>query len=88
MDRVRGLSGPVKIGLAAAAIAMVLVLIGIARGNVPLNPLSIVMALVISGGSWGLVAWAIATAARDVESDLAESEAEPEAVAETVEQPS
>ena len=88
MDRVRGLSGPVKIGLAAAVVAMVLVLIGIARGNVPLNPLSIVMALVISGGSWGLVAWAIATAARDVESDLAEGKAEPEPVAEAVEQPS
>jgi hypothetical protein len=74
MHRLRGLSGPVKIGLAAAAVAMVLVLIGIARGNVPLNPLSIVMALVISGGSWGVVAWAIATAARDVESDLAVDE--------------
>ena len=53
-----------KIGLAAAAIAAVLVIIGIIRGNVPLNPLSILLALLISAGSWGLVAWAIATAAR------------------------
>ena len=67
-----------KIGLAAAAIAAVLVIIGIIRGNVPLNPLSILLALLISAGSWGLVAWAIATAAADVESDIAEAEAEVE----------
>lgn len=67
-----------KIGLAAAAIAAVLVIIGIIRGNVPLNPLSILLALLISAGSWGLVAWAIATAAVDVESDVAEAEAEVE----------
>ena len=74
----RRLSGPMKIGLAAAAIAAVLVIIGIIRGNVPLNPLSILLALLISAGSWGLVAWAIATAAVDVESDVAEAEAEAE----------
>jgi len=67
-----------KIGLAAAAIAAVLVIIGIIRGNVPLNPVSILLALLISAGSWGLVAWAIATAAVDVESDIAEAEAEAE----------
>ena len=67
-----------KIGLAAAAIAAVLVIIGIIRGNVPLNPLSILLALLISAGSWGLVAWAIATAAVDVESDVVEAEAEAE----------
>lgn len=67
-----------KIGLAAAAIAAVLVIIGIIRGNVPLNPLSILLALLISAGSWGLVAWAIATAAVDVELDVAEAEAEAE----------
>ncbi len=33
----RRLSGPMKIGLAAAAIAAVLVIIGIIRGNVSLN---------------------------------------------------
>ena len=65
-----------KIGLAAAAIAAVLVIIGIIRGNVPLNPLSILLALLISAGSWGLVAWAIATAAVDVEADVAEAELE------------
>ena len=68
------LSVPLRIGISAAALAIVLALIGIARGNVPLNPLSILLALLISGGAWGLVAWAVATAAVDVESDVAEAE--------------
>jgi len=72
MDRLKRLSGPLKIGLGAAAIAILLVIIGILRGNVPANPLSILMALLIGGASWFVVAWAIATAARDVESDLTE----------------
>ncbi len=71
MNHLRHLSGPIKIGLAAAAVAILLAIIGILRGNVPTNPLSILLALGISGGSWFLVAWAIATAARDVEHDLA-----------------
>lgn len=70
----RRLSGPLKIGLVAAAVGIALALVGIARGNVPLNPTSVLLALLISGGSWGLVAWAVATAAYDVESDLAEAE--------------
>lgn len=64
------LPGPVKIGLIAAGLALLLALIGIARGNVPLNPLSIALALLISAGSWGIVAWAVATAAADVDEDL------------------
>jgi len=37
------------------------------------------MAIIISGGTWGLVSWAIATAAVDVERDVAEAEAVNEA---------
>ena len=74
--RRRRLSGPLKIGLIAAALGITLAIIGIARGNVPLNLLSIGLALLISGGSWGLVAWAVATAAADVDADLAEAEQE------------
>ena len=70
MDKLKGLSSPVKIGLVAAAIAILLVIIGVIRGNVPTNPLSILMALLIGGVSWFVVAWAIATAARDVEEDI------------------
>ena len=73
-SRWKRLSVPLRIGLGAAALAILLALIGIARGNVPLNPLSILLALLISGGTWGLVAWAVATAAVDVESDVAEAE--------------
>lgn len=69
------LSLPLRIGLGAAAVAILLALVGIARGNVLLNPLSILLALLISGGTWGLVAWAVATAAVDVENDVAETEA-------------
>ena len=52
----------------------VLVVIGVVRGNVPLTPASIARALLIGGGSWFVVAWAVATAAVDVEEDIAEVE--------------
>jgi multisubunit Na+/H+ antiporter MnhG subunit len=68
------LSTPLKIGVIAAALGVALAVIGILRGTVPANFLSIVLALLISGLSWGVVAWAIATAAADVEHDLAEGE--------------
>jgi hypothetical protein len=69
------ISLPVKIGLAFAVVAMLLAIVGIIRGIVPANPLSILLALLISGGSWGLVSWAVTTAAVDVESDIAEKKA-------------
>jgi hypothetical protein len=63
---------PLRVGLICAALGMMLAIVGIVRGNVPLNPLSIGLALLISGGSWGVVSWAITTAVVDVERDLAE----------------
>jgi hypothetical protein len=69
---------PLRLGLIFAAAGMALAIAGIARGNVPLNPLSIFLALAISGLSWGVVAWAIATAAIDVEQDIAEQEEQAE----------
>jgi len=68
------LSGPLKVGLIFAALGIVLAVVGIFRGMVPLNPLSIFLALLISGGSWGVVSWAVATAAVDVERDVAGAE--------------
>lgn len=68
------LSLPLKIALVFAALGIALTVVGIVRGNVPLNPASIGMALLIGGGSWFLVSWAVATAAVDVERDVAEAE--------------
>lgn len=61
------MSTPLKIGLTAGSLGILLTLVGIVRGNVPGNPASIAMALLIGGGVWFLVAWAVASAAVDVE---------------------
>ena len=68
------LSLPVKIGLGFGLVGILFVIVGIFRGNVPVNPASIAMALLIGGGFWFLVSWAVATAAVDVESDILEEE--------------
>jgi hypothetical protein len=70
------LSLPLKTGFIFAALGLALTVVGIARGNVPLNPASIAIALLIGGGSWFLVSWAVATAAVDVEEDVAAAEKE------------
>jgi hypothetical protein len=67
---------PLRVGIICAALGMILAMVGIIRGNVPLNPTSILLALLISGGSWGVVSWAITTAVVDVEHDLAEDAAD------------
>ncbi|MFZ1756012.1 MAG: hypothetical protein WBO46_06765 [Caldilineaceae bacterium] len=64
------LSIPLKIGLSAGAAGILLTIVGILRGNVPPHPASIGMALLIGGGVWFLVAWAVASAAVDVEKDI------------------
>ncbi len=70
------LSGPVKVGLLFAAIAIIMALVGILRGSstTPITFRSIAMAVLISGGTWGVVSWAIATAVVEVEKDVAEAE--------------
>ena len=70
------LSGPVKVGLAFALIAIVMALVGILKGSstTPVTFRSILMAVLISGGTWGVVSWAIATAVVEVEQDVAEAE--------------
>jgi hypothetical protein len=75
-SRIGRLGLPAKVGLICAALGMILAIVGIIRGNVPLNPASILLALLISGGSWGVVSWAITTAVVDVEHDLAEDAAD------------
>ena len=64
------LSTALKIGIGFGLLGMALTLVGILRGNVPPNPASIGMALLIGGGVWFLVSWAVAAAAQDVERDV------------------
>ncbi len=66
-------SGAIKVGLGFGLLGILLTVVGIVRGNVPLQPASIGMALLIGGGVWFVVAWAVATAAADVEQDTVES---------------
>ena len=65
----RRLSLPVKIGLAFGALGLLLTVVGILRGQVPLAPANIAVALLLGGGVWFVIAWAVATAAVDVESE-------------------
>ncbi len=68
------LSGPVKVGLSFAFLAIALSLFGIFRNpDIPTTWRTIFVAVVIGGGTWGLIAWAIATAIVDVEEELEEA---------------
>jgi len=67
-------SGPVKVGLVFALVAILLTVVGQLRQPDSITFRSLVMGILIGGGSWGLVAWAIAYAAWDVESELEDGE--------------
>ncbi len=70
--RVRGvLHGPLLVGVIAAAIAIALSVFGMVRNPeaTPLNLRSLLLVVVLAGGSWGLIAWAIATAAVEAGKD-------------------
>jgi hypothetical protein len=67
--RVR-LSGPVAVGLFFALLAIVLSLVGLGRGH-NLSLRNIALAIVLGGGTWGLISWAIATAVVQVDADVA-----------------
>lgn len=73
------MNGPAKIGVVFAALGIVLTVIGVFRDpTTPVTAWSIGMGALISGATWGVVSWAIATAAVEVERDLADSPAESE----------
>ena len=60
------MSGPLKIGLIVGLIGALLTVIGLIKGGfAPLTPWSLFFGVLIGGGVWGLVSWAIATAASD-----------------------
>ncbi len=72
VTRVRGvLHGPVLVGVIAALIAIGLSVFGMVRNPeaTPLNIRSLLLVVVLAGGSWGLIAWAIATAAVEAGKD-------------------
>ena len=66
----RRVSLPIKIGLVFGAAGLLLTIVGIFRGQVPMAPANIAVALLLGGGVWFVIAWAVATAAVDVESDI------------------
>ena len=67
-------NGPVKIGIVFGLIGVVLAVIGMFRGFAPMTFRSFAMAVLISGLSWGIVSWAVAMAAVEVERDVQEAE--------------
>jgi hypothetical protein len=70
IQRWKQLGGPVKIGLVLGLIGALLTVIGLLMGNMaPLTARSLLLGVVLGGGSWGVVSWAIATVASDVEPD-------------------
>jgi hypothetical protein len=78
------LDGPLKVGLVFAALGIVLTIIGIFRDpTTPVTVWSLGVGSLISGVTWGLVSWAIATAAVEVEKDVSQAEAEQKASAKT-----
>ena len=74
------LDGPLKVGLFFAILGIILTIIGIFRDpTTPVTAWSLGVGSLISGLTWGLVSWAIATAAVEVENDVNQAEAEPPA---------
>src|SRR5574341_1984731 len=78
------LDGPLKVGLVFAALGIILTIVGIFRDpTTPATAWSLGVGSLISGVTWGLVSWAIATAAVEVENDVNQIEAEPPASTQT-----
>jgi len=66
MKRKVRLGVPAIIGLGLGLAGAVLTVIGLVAGNLaPLSVRSVLLGILLGGGSWGLVSWAIASAARD-----------------------
>jgi hypothetical protein len=66
IQRWRKLGGPIQIGLVLGLIGTLLTVIGLLLGNLaPATPRSIILGILLGGGSWGVVSWAIAAVAAD-----------------------
>ncbi len=69
------MSGPLKTGLIFAALGIILTIVGILRDqSTPITAWSLIVGSLISGVTWGLVSWAIATAAVEVENDVSQAQ--------------
>lgn len=65
-------SGPVKIGLVLGVLGALLTVVGLFAGDfAPLTLRTLVLGILLGGGSWGIVSWAIAAAAADAVADSA-----------------
>jgi len=66
IERWRRLGGPVKIGLVLGLVGALLTVIGLLMGNLaPLTARSLMLGVLLGGGSWGVVSWAIAAVAAE-----------------------
>jgi hypothetical protein len=66
-------SGPIIVGAFFAILAIVLTLVGLWRQD-NLSLRNIVLGVVLCGGTWGLISWAIAAATVQVEEDVSSNE--------------
>ncbi len=65
------MDSPLKIGFVFAVLGTSLTIIGIFRDpTTPATAWALGMGSLIGGGTWGLVSWAIATAAVEVENEV------------------
>ena len=78
------LDGPLKVGLFFAILGIILTIVGIFRDpTTPVTAWSLAVGSLISGGVWGVVSWAIATAAVEVEEDVQQAQASSDIEADT-----
>ncbi len=65
-ERWTELGGPLQIGLLVGLLGALLTVVGLLTGNLaPLTLRSLLLGILVGGGSWGLISWAIASAAAD-----------------------
>ena len=66
----RWLGGPGRIGVVVGLIGAALTVAGLIAGNLaPLTARSLILGVLLGGGSWGVTSWAIAAAAADAMTD-------------------
>ncbi|MBI5955592.1 MAG: hypothetical protein HY871_01180 [Chloroflexi bacterium] len=68
---------PLIVGGVCFGVAAILSIVGLVfnpTGTTPFSWRSLFLAMVIGGGSWGLIGWAITSAVVEVEKDVSESE--------------